>query len=85
MIIVLPYTRNETADQRAVYRLRDVWHQLKTIVYGTEGSAETPVDVENMVERRAHPAIPFGGICRHRILKSIKEIASGEEHPTIYI
>ena len=38
-----------------------------------------------MVERRAHPAIPFGGICRHRILKSIKEIASGEEHPTIYI
>ena len=49
------------------------------------GSAETPVDVENMVERHAHPAIPFGGICRHRILKSIKEIASGEEHPTIYI
>ena len=43
------------------------------------------VDVENIVERRAHPAIPFGGICRHRILKSIKEIASGEEHPTIYI
>ena len=81
----ITYTRNETTDQTAVYRLRDVWHQLKTIVYGTEGSAETPVDVENMVERRAHPAIPFGGICRHRILKSIKEIASGEEHPTIYI
>ena len=81
----ITYIRNETTDQTAVYRLRNIWLQLKTIVYGTEGSAETPVDMENMVERRAHPAIPFGGICRHRILKSIKEIASGEEHPTIYI
>lgn len=58
---------------------------LKTIVWGTEGTAENPADVENMVERHPHPAIPYGGICRHRILKSIKEIASGEEHPTIYI
>ena len=81
----ITYIRNETTDQTAVYRLRNIWLQLKTIVYGTEGSAETPVDVENMVERRAHPAIPYGGICRHRILKSIKEIASGEQHPTIYI
>ena len=81
----ITYLRNESTDQTAVYRLRDVWLQLKTIVWGTEGSAENPADVENMVQRRAHPAIPFGGICRHRILKSIKEIASGEEHPTIYI
>ena len=60
------------AKTNIIIQLRDIWLQLKTIVYGTEGSAETPVDVENMVERRAHPAIPFGGICRHRILKSIK-------------
>ena len=52
----ITYIRNETTDQTAVYRLRDVWHQLKTIVYGTEGSAETPVDVENIVERRPPPS-----------------------------
>ena len=82
----ITFTRNNIGAVLSLSRDREVWKQLKVVVWGIQGSREQPIDVENSARpRRPHPPLEVCAQSSHKFLLWMKETASQCRHRHVYV
>lgn len=80
------FHRTDIGAILSLSRDREVWKQLKVIVWGIHGSRDEPIDVDNIRRsRRPHPPLEVCAQSSHKFLLWMKETASQSRHAHVYI